>query len=172
MFEHDSLLQENDVDVLLKILEPTHPQTILEIGTWRGYSSKMWWDAFCPKMLVTVEKETPKKLPQPVYENRSIHFLWGRDSNDPKTITEIEALTKSEVDFLFIDGGHDEKTVNTDWLMYFPMVRKGGIAVLHDVVEHRSDMDVWKLWTGLKQSFPYIEIQSVRESSGMGLIFL
>ena len=36
------------------------------------------------------------------------------------------------IDFLFIDGDHDEKAVEQDWRQWSPFVGAGGIAAFHD----------------------------------------
>ena len=37
------------------------------------------------------------------------------------------------IDLLFIDGDHQYASVLTDWLLYSPLVRPGGLVAFHDI---------------------------------------
>jgi predicted O-methyltransferase YrrM len=41
---------------------------------------------------------------------------------------------RKRLDFLFIDGDHTYEGVKQDFEMYTPLVRKGGLVAMHDIV--------------------------------------
>ena len=59
-------------------------------------------------------------------------FIHG-DSNSPSTVGDLYNLTQNEeIDIVFIDALHTYEAVLTDWLVYSPKVKKGGIVAFHD----------------------------------------
>jgi hypothetical protein len=51
----------------------------------------------------------------------------------------LDWLAGQALDFLFIDGDHSLAGVASDFAMYAPMVRPGGLVALHDIIpDHRS----------------------------------
>jgi predicted O-methyltransferase YrrM len=65
-----------------------------------------------------------------------------------------QLLNGERLDFLFLDGDHTYEGVKNDFFMYFPLVREGGLAALHDIVHHPShpDIGVHVFWKELRQS--------------------
>jgi predicted O-methyltransferase YrrM len=64
------------------------------------------------------------------------------------------------LDFLFIDGDHTYGGVRSDFEMYAPLVRKGGIVVFHDIVKHppHLECDVDRFWREIRQRYRHVEI--------------
>ena len=59
-------------------------------------------------------------------------FLIGL-SHDITTVRKAYQCISGGVDLLFIDGDHQYATVLTDWLLYSPLVKRGGLVAFHDV---------------------------------------
>lgn len=56
------------------------------------------------------------------------------DSHDPGTLADLtDRLAGRPVDVLFIDGDHSVEGTLADWRMYSPLVRPGGLVLLHDI---------------------------------------
>lgn len=55
------------------------------------------------------------------------------------TSHEAAKLYKSEISFLFIDGGHNYETVRQDIEDWTPMVRETGVVVFHDMFAPHID---------------------------------
>ena len=55
------------------------------------------------------------------------------DSCSPKLIADIYN-SHPYLDFLFIDSSHEYSFTLTEWLVYAPLVRKGGIIAFHDPI--------------------------------------
>jgi len=62
-------------------------------------------------------------------------LLLGRPSTAPETLAHVErVLAGRPLDFLYIDGHHDDDQPQRDFDAYAPMVRAGGLIGLHDSV--------------------------------------
>lgn len=78
--------------------------------------------------------------------SKHVQYLVGRSD-------EIGRHWNRSIDFLFIDASHLYKDVLTDYKLYAPHVKKGGIIIFHDVVtEFPGVLRAWKkLKTSLKE---------------------
>lgn len=168
-------IQKEDLKILIPILAKIEPKNILEIGTWKGYSAETWYWAFQPDVLVSLEIEKGimdvdwTKL---TLNTQTIKLFEGCNSHNPDVVKTVGQV---KYDFLFIDGDHSEQGVRKDFEMYSPLVRKGGIIVLHDVIYTSADplapVQVKPLWEELKLKYPYVEIKT-KDSTGIGVIFI
>jgi FkbM family methyltransferase len=73
----------------------------------------------------------------------------------------VERLLKHEqIDLLYIDGDHSYYGVRTDFLLYAPLVRDGGLIVFHDLNSRSQDaeVEVDHLWQQLKRAYDWREI--------------
>lgn len=77
-----------------------------------------------------------------------LRHRWKLILGDSKT--ELSSLLNDlkRIDFLFIDGDHTYEGVKRDFLMYSPLVRKGGIIAFHDIVPHPPECggDIPRFW--------------------------
>lgn len=46
---------------------------------------------------------------------------------------QIQNLTNSKIDLLFIDGDHSYEGVKKDWDLYSPMLHPGSLVIFHDI---------------------------------------
>jgi predicted O-methyltransferase YrrM len=146
-----------EIAMLCEKLKELQPQTILEIGMGTGGSMNIWGEFAAPDAFL-VGVDTDKQVTETyVHNNREqkLTFVIG-DSTFPMTLGMVkQTLGNRKVDFLFIDGAHDE-TVRSDYELYSPLVREGGIIALHDIdtafcVEETTS--VRKLWSELKEMY-------------------
>ena len=57
------------------------------------------------------------------------------DSHDRATLERVRTFFADRpVDVLFIDGDHTYAGIRSDYEMYGPLVRDGGIVAFHDIV--------------------------------------
>jgi len=169
--QSEASLDKKDLELVLKILQDREINNILEIGTWKGFSTRMWIQAFAPQFLVTIEKDM--KLPDAVeVEHPDYHYLWYRDSGHGITKEEVQRLKKTrEFDLLFIDGGHLYQEVRLDWINYSPMVKQGGVILFHDIKFDQELCQVSILWERLKEQYHYVEVRAGNGSTGFGILF-
>lgn len=160
-------INKDDLRAMLRILTKLNPKNILEIGSHKGYSAEVWIRAFRPDKFVTIEKD-PKPNDAVEYISDKHHYLWNTDSHNRNL-----KIDPGPYDFLFIDGDHSYEGVRNDWETFGALVRPGGIVMLHDSFYHANgteEVDIF--WRELKLMYPYQEIKSSSESTGVGVIFL
>jgi predicted O-methyltransferase YrrM len=88
-------------------------------------------------------------------------------------------LGGQSVDFLFIDGDHSYNGVKADFDLYAPLVRRGGMIALHDIVaDHRTRFgrdtgcyagEVYRYWAELKARYRTDELIQDPEQDGFGI---
>jgi cephalosporin hydroxylase len=96
-------------------------------------------------------------------------------SND-ETIVERIYKNHNNINFLFIDGNHTYASALADFLLYYPLVKKGGIIAFHDTVytEHYNE-DVPRLMNDLrngKYTNNKLDLIDIHESKTQGITFL
>jgi cephalosporin hydroxylase len=168
-----------EVSMLCEEIKLLKPKTILEIGVDRGGSMNLWLNFSDPDTsYIGIDNNLQYLMDRE--HNQSKTFL-ECDSTDIKTLEQLkEILAGREIDFLFIDGDHKYETVKSDYNMYSPLVRKGGIIALHDIdVSLTNDHEEWvkgikKFWKELKNTdIKYEEFinTDVDVHFGIGVIF-
>ena len=80
-------------------------------------------------------------------------------------------MASAGFDFLFIDGDHTYEGVKTDFEMYSPLVRQGGLVALHDICKHPPEMDchVDQCWRELRQKYKTSEFIENPNQGGFGI---
>ena len=80
-----------------------------------------------------------------------------------------QILGKRKIDLLFIDADHSYAGVKQDFNMYSPLVRKGGIIALHDIVKHTklTDVHVDIFWHEIRSKYHSKEIID-KDNAGWG----
>ena len=121
---------------------------VLEIGTFRGDSLRVWRAAFDPELLIGIQ-DTNETTSETALE-LEVALVRGR-SQDPQVHAEVVAiLAGSPLDFLYVDGDHRYDAVRQDWELYAPLVRPGGLVALHDaVITDNETVEVYRLWQEL-----------------------
>lgn len=127
------------------LVQALRPKRTLEIGLDEGGTLFLWTRAAEPDaQLIAVDTRPPGRLGRLspfqlvrrafACEMQRVHLLLGRDSHAPETRNLVLSLLAGEhLDFLFIDGDHSYEGVKTDFELYSPLVRRGGLIAFHDV---------------------------------------
>lgn len=138
-----SILQDPDeLFVLLKLLESSKPQTMIEIGTGKGGSTLIWSKVFgefrtdnTNPLILTVN--TPEGPPAWDFKTSvliPIKQVYGYSNEVVDQVKkELEDRKIEKVDFLFIDGDHWVDSVRSDFLNYGSLVKSNGLIAFHDV---------------------------------------
>jgi predicted O-methyltransferase YrrM len=152
---------------LLQLLQEQPPKTICEIGSYRGGTLALLSSAAHEAAtMVSVDIHYP-------WNRRAVHSMLRRagqrtvclqaDSHEPATVKAVmRQLHGQEIDFLFIDGDHSYAGVKSDFELFRPSVRRGGVIAFHDIVldsRSRSSTktasevgEVPRFWSELKKS--------------------
>lgn len=176
----------SELEQLLAALARERPRTVLEIGTALGGTLFCFSRVVEPDArLVTVDlpagrfgggyHPARKRLYERfARESQEIRPLLG-DSHDRETLARVEeALGGRPVDFLFVDGDHEYEGVRTDFELYGPLVRPGGLIAFHDIVAGNPELvgGVPEFWRELKRSGETTELVESwsQEAYGIGLL--
>jgi predicted O-methyltransferase YrrM len=154
---------EAEYRVLLELYKRLAPNSMLEIGTYHGGTLYHWLQNSFNTKIVTVDSYAVG------VDNRDQYDDWNQygrndlvvlvgDTNKPETAKVVHE--HGPFDWLFIDAGHYLPEVTADWNNYRPMVRPGGIAVLHDILTHPAwpSIEVGQLWAEIKNTHDTFEI--------------
>ena len=114
---------------LVQRLSVLNPQRCLEIGNACG-GTTLVWKAVCPEV-VSIDLYPVGSgdgvITLDMFED--VHFIL-KDSHSSEALEGAKKF--APYDFLFIDGDHEPAGVLSDYQMYAPLVRSGGIVVFHD----------------------------------------
>lgn len=100
-------------------------------------------------------------------------FVIRADSHKSETQFRLGQLLEDRpVGLLFIDGDHTYAGVKSDYAMYAPFVRSGGLVALHDICEHnKADVEVARFWREIGYTAQADElISEPRTWGGIGII--
>lgn len=148
------------------------PRIVLELGAHCGASLRIWSEAFDPDLLIGVEAErTERTLDALAYSPGEI--VYGK-TNDPQTYADVCRLLEAGpyVDFLYIDADHRFGSVLSDYEMYAPLVRDGGLIVLDDAwTMGVKDTEVYRYVPILQRRGPTALIYGGGDSGGKLAVF-
>lgn len=168
---------------MFKLVKAQKPRVILEIGTAKG-ATLLGWCRMASRKVVSVDlpggihgggyPEVKQRLYREFVADRadvSIHLIQG-DSHLPITRERAEqALAGDKIDILFIDGDHTYAGVKTDFELWSPLVRPGGMVIFHDILFHKhvANCEVDKLWAELKKIYGTSDIIENPEQGWAGI---
>ena len=165
---------------LARILEASAPQRSLEIATNYGGTLFLLCTLSPPgAKIISVDLPSGpfgggyprRKAPlfrRFVRGGQQLHLIRA-DSHSLETKKRVlQILDGEQLDYLFLDGDHTYGGVQSDFQMYAPLVRSGGIIAFHDITTYKrvSQCEVEKFWGEVKQNYPHREIiEEVEEGS-------
>ena len=164
------------------------PKTVLEIGTAAGGSLFLFCCCSAPHAtVISVDLPHGKHgggyhwAKIPLYRKfarreQQLHLIRG-DSHSSAVFDRVRSILRErKLDLLFIDGDHTYEGVKGDFERFSPLVRKGGMVVFHDIVEHPPETEcaVDRFWNEVKTQFSHQEIiESPSQGwAGIGLLYL
>lgn len=117
---------------MLDLYRDRKPKRVLEIGCWDGGTLREWLTQGTPDIVVAVDLE---------HRNAGAYAEWTKhatrlvlatgQSQDPPAIETMQR--HAPYDWVFVDGDHGDWGVMTDVLNVSPLVRGGGLLILHDI---------------------------------------
>jgi len=176
-----------EIEALFRAVLELSPKRVLEIGTARGGTLYLWTQAASADATI-VSIDLPggafggayPACRIPFYQSfarpgQHLHLLRA-DSHAPQTLLQVQSIFGSEpADFAFIDGDHAYDGVKSDFQLYGPLVRPGGIIALHDISPRPDspDIEVDRFWRELKGRCQTEEIVAPRDMGrpiGIGIV--
>ncbi len=153
---------------LVELVGTERPTAVLEIGTMSGGTLRAWCEcAADDAAIVSVDlpngrwgggypAEDADRLRSYARGDQEVHLIRG-DSHD--FAVKREAEYHRPFDFLFIDGDHTYEGVKQDFEDYSPLVCKGGLIALHDILHHPQvpECDVDRFWAEIRDDYETLE---------------
>jgi predicted O-methyltransferase YrrM len=151
---------------LLELLATRPPRNICEIGSARGGTLALFSSlASVEAKIISLDLNYPlsRRFANRYLARGSQKIKCLRcDSHTPQAVELVRNwIYPDKLDFLFIDGDHSFAGVKSDFEMYSPLVRSGGIVAFHDIVPDNqmrcgkftgtSVGEVPNFWTELKR---------------------
>ena len=197
-FEYKSRLSKNrsvnikprqiksEITALCQIIQELDPKLIVEVGTASGGTLLLLAHVANPDKIIGIDfpggsfggSYHSSKIPFfKSFGKKQVVQLIRADSHSEETLAKVRSsLQDGRLDFLFIDGDHTYEGVKKDFMMYSPLIRKGGIVAFHDIVIHDplANCQVDRFWNEIKRNYPYVEIIESQDQkwAGIGVLYL
>lgn len=100
-------------------------------------------------------------------------YLIPDSSLKPSTLTKVSNIIgDNKLDFLFIDGDHRYEAIKSDFELYSPLVRRGGVVGFHDIGQNEEGGGC-RFWLEIKNKFKHREILlDSNQEKGIGLLYV
>ena len=176
LYRIDSVQQRKEIHSLAEAVKAIKPKTIVEIGTCNGGTFFIWANLAselaitCDLNISKIRDELYSAFPPP--DSKCNVISLAGDSHKQEFLETVKkALDGKQVDFLFIDGDHTEEGVRSDYNMYSPLVRSGGIIAFHDILEKQPtpNNQVYYFWEEIKKSTNTEEFVKDYSQTGFGI---
>ncbi len=170
---------------MANLIAAMKPKAVLEIGTASGGTLLLMCRLSDPNATI-VSLDLPEQTSAyrhyrvPIFKSfprngQQLHLVVA-DSHMEETKSRVERLLDGlSLDVLFIDGDHSYHGVRSDFEMYSPFVRKGGIVIFHDIVKHAPERccEVDRFWNEIKQRYSHREIveNPTQGWAGIGILY-
>lgn len=174
---------ETEIVSLIDFVGKCSPRIVGEIGMKEGGNSFLFTQALKGvELFITLDLRinNEAKLRYLSGSGQKIICLEG-DSHTPETVEKVKRrLGSKRFDLLFIDGDHSYEGVKQDFLLYAPLVRKGGLVAFHDIVPddfarygkpsgNCYSGGVHIFWTEIKKQFVHHEFIDNHYQNGFGI---
>jgi cephalosporin hydroxylase len=168
---HHAQQRLDELTEVLVLAERLFPKTVVEVGSASGGTLYAWRELHAQVFAVSLTVPT-------VYGQLHPHgatVLEG-DSHDPATLRRLkDQLVGRPVDVLFIDGDHSYEGASRDFEMYTPLVRPGGLVLVHDIAG--KEPGVSRMWQDVKAQAAQAgrhtaEVVSRTNPAGFGVLFI
>ncbi len=139
---------------LYEMVREIKPERVLEIGVQNGQSTKTILMALGMNKngrLVSIDHKRRHGVLDQDYSDLKQYwtFILG-SSHLPETLQAARHAIKDDqqYDMLFIDGDHKMPGIQQDWDNYEPLVKPGGLILMHDI--YNKNEDVSQVWEKIK----------------------
>lgn len=132
-------LRLDEAAYLHRLVRDSQPQTVVEIGRFRGGSTVLIAAALKNGVLHSYDIETRQGRDGRELD-RQLGGVLGRYSLSGRVQLHVADSRTAEppgepIDLLFVDGDHDQEGVRADFDHWSPHVRQGGHLLFHDAVD-------------------------------------
>lgn len=146
--EHHASQRLDELIEAVALVAEHRPRIIVEIGCDAGGTLYCWRQLCSTVYGITLADNSAPTGGQGYPLNDHGALVHVGDSHDPASLAWLhEQLAGRPVDVLHIDGDHTYEGASKDYAMYAPLVRAGGLVLIHDVLNTR--VDVPRFWVEL-----------------------
>jgi len=154
------ILPENIRDELwvkLRLVRHERPRYVCEIGVDMGGTFYLWCKS--ARKDATIVGIDLWGIRQEFYKHfageEQKAYLLSMDSHKQETAEYVRSLFgENRIDFLLIDGEHSYEGVKADFELYKPLMQKGGIVAIHDIVPTPiPSIGVDRFWAEIRQEY-------------------
>lgn len=155
----------------IRVAVAVHPAVIVEIGCDAGGALYAWTRLCADVYGITLADNSPATGGQGYPLDRHGARVMLGDSHDPESLRWLLGqLEGRPIDVLHIDGDHSYAGVDADLRMYGPLVRDGGVILVHDVLNRWDPrVQVHRWWADRYRDRPVIASRRSRPV-GFGII--
>jgi predicted O-methyltransferase YrrM len=167
---------------VVALLQRRRLHTVIEIGTMKGGTLWLWCQLARPDaMIISIDLPGGEfgggyhlkdlaRFRSYAQEDQLLHFLRSDSHTQATREAVARKLNGRKVDLLFIDGDHRYSGVKKDFTMYAPLVKPGGVVLLHDILPHPRvpACEVERFWQEIKGHFQYKEFVEPDDERGWG----
>jgi cephalosporin hydroxylase len=164
---------EDELRQAIDLAGSTRPSVIVEIGCYKG-GTLYAWRQVCERVYgisLLEDRKYDGGEPQGTESHGAV--VLNGDSHDLLSREWLlSELDGSPVDVLVIDADHRFEAVKRDIVAYAPLVRPGGLILMHDVLLRHpgfpdEEFQVWRMWEQLR---PHCDSSVVGTQVGWGVI--
>jgi predicted O-methyltransferase YrrM len=172
------LQSRDELGQLASLVKKRSPRVIVELGTARGGTFFVLAQMAAPDAIL-ISVDLPGGIGGSGYpswkvpilrsfgtRDQTVHLVRA-DSHAPSTWRTISNLLgDNPIDLLFIDADHSYGGVRADFEAYSPLVRRGGLICLHDVVHnpYNDAIEVDEFWNEIA---PGRDTTVIRDTAGI-----
>jgi cephalosporin hydroxylase len=164
---------EDELRQVIELAGSVRPSVIVEIGCYKG-GTLYAWKQLCQRVygITLLQDEKYDRGGTQIIEHHGAVVLHGNSHEPPSRQWLQSELGGTSVDVLVIDADHRFEAVKEDIITYAPLVRPGGLILMHDVLLRYPkfpdrEFQVWRLWEQLQ---PHCDSSVAGSQVGWGVI--
>jgi predicted O-methyltransferase YrrM len=123
---------DTELSLMLDLYRERQPARVLEIGCWDGGTLREWLTQHTPDIVVAVDLDHRNRGSYHEWTHRDTQLVVGVGQSQSTSMIEL-MRRNAPYDWVFIDGDHGDWGVMTDVATCVPLVRVGGLLLLHDI---------------------------------------
>ena len=148
-YEHRHASQRQpELRAVIELVAVAKPKVIVEIGCDMG-GTLFCWRQLCDQVygITLPDNSWPTGGQSGPLDDHGATVFRG-DSHDPEAFVWLwRQLGDRRIDVLHVDGDHSYQGVASDVLTFSPLVRPGGLVLIHDVCNDRDPrVEVPRFW--------------------------
>jgi cephalosporin hydroxylase len=169
---HGASQRVDELTAAVALVIEAAPEIVVEIGCDRG-GTLFCWRQICNEVygITLADNSWPTGGQCGPLIDHGATVLFGNSRHPASRAWLLRNLGGRDVDVLHIDGDHSYEGVRADWRMYSPLVRPGGLVLIHDILNRRDPrVDVPRFWQEIERDHDTSVIASKRNPIGFGVV--